>query len=604
MTHCAGVVSQWQASVRASVTSLASKHVTTSSSSASGSRPLSAQNCAQIPKPSDPHVLANSLSVNQEHFPAITEHTAAGSDNAAAVPLQFDGTDLSPLDDALLQLVLQTLSESSLEQLQSHQQRQQQQQQQLQQEAIERQLTLQLLAQSSLHQMQSHAMQTRLQEEPGLNTAGVPEAMPADLGQTHLNGLSQEQSQQQIDTSAYEAHEALLASLAQTALAELSQEKQQEQEQQTPLQQQQEVFEQQQRLLQQQSTVHDALLQQRQWEQAQQQRQVYAEQQKLIQQQQAMLDALQQQQQATAAQLTEQAISSQLGVDSISTGNKASAQPLPLSTAEMQLQGSHAPHPAQVIADDPPSPAAIRPPPSHVPGPVPAALAVPTSAADPEANSQHDTQAIVPASDISSAAATNAAAMSLQIPAAQTQLTSQHEDIKPAHQQGVAPTTKLPSQQLEAQLRPLPQAYYLVPAAACNRDGTLMLPPSLFQPAPVQPLPAQASAEAVQQQAHVQHLPMPSSVAPSASLAEVSTAPLPGHAASAGARMQMPAEQETEGANELDPLPSTDSVTSAKFDQSGLRSQLDKPQKRKGELKLYKFMIVFMFLAGIFSRLS
>ena len=214
---------------------------------------------------------------------------------------------MSPLDDALLQLVLQTLTESSLEQIQQHQQRQQQQQQQLQQEAIEqqrqqqqlqeeaieRQLALQLLAQSSLQQLQSCSADAGTQQRSEVNTSEAPEAMQ---GQTTLQDLSAEQSMQQLGVSTSEAHEHLLKSLTETALTSLHQEQQQQQEQQQLLQQQQEVYQQQQRLLEQQSAVHDALLQQQQWEQAQQQQQVYAEQQKLIQQQQTMLEALQLQQ--------------------------------------------------------------------------------------------------------------------------------------------------------------------------------------------------------------------------------------------------------------------------------------------------------------------
>ena len=235
-----------------------------------------------------------------------------GEANAQAVAVQPDGTGLSPLDDALLQLVLQTLTESSLEQIQQHQQYQQQQQQQLQQEAIEqqrqqqqqlqhleeeaikRQFALQLLAQSSLQQLQSCSADAGTQIRSEVSASEAPGALQ---GQTGLQDLNAEQSMQQLGVSASEAHEDLLKSLANTALTHLHQEQQQQQEQQQLLQQQQEVYEQQQRLLEQQSAVHDALLHQRQWEQAQQQQQVYAEQQKLIQQQQTMLEALQRQQQ-------------------------------------------------------------------------------------------------------------------------------------------------------------------------------------------------------------------------------------------------------------------------------------------------------------------
>ena len=255
---------------------------------------------------------ADSASLRQEPSHASAVAAARGGEpNAQTVALQPDGTGLSPLDDALLQLVLQTLSESSLEQIQQHQQYQQQQQQQQQQEAIEQQqwqleqlqhleeeaiqqqLALQLLAQSSLQQLQSCSADAGTQQLSKVSASEAPGALP---GQTTLQGLSAEQSMQQLGISASEAHEDLLKSLAKTAVTHLHQEQQQQQEQQQLLQQQQEVYEQQQRLLEQQSAVHDALLQQRQWEQAQQQQQVYAEQQKLIQQQQTMLEALQLQQ--------------------------------------------------------------------------------------------------------------------------------------------------------------------------------------------------------------------------------------------------------------------------------------------------------------------
>ena len=258
-------------------------------------------------------------------------HVSAGAataaePNAQAVSLQPDGTGLSPLDDALLQLVLQTLTESSLEQIQQHQQRQQHQQQQrqqlqqqameqqqwqqqqLQEEAIEQQLALQLLAQCALQRLQSCSADAVSQQRSEVSASAAPGAVQ---DQITLQDLSAEQSMQHLGVNASEAHEDLLKSLTKTALTNLHEEQQQQEQQQQLLQQQQEVYEQQQRLLEQQSAVHDALLQQRQWEQAQQQQQVYAEQQKLIQQQQTMLEALQlqqrqQQQQQQQQQMEEQ----------------------------------------------------------------------------------------------------------------------------------------------------------------------------------------------------------------------------------------------------------------------------------------------------------
>jgi len=253
---------------------------------------------------------------------------AVASPQAAMGALQADGSGLSPLDDALLQLVLQTLSESSLEQLQQHQQRQQQEQQAHQQDAIEQQLALQLLAQSSLQQMQK-------QDE-------------------------EQQQQQQDEQQTSNAHEAMLQSLAEAALAGLSQEQQQQQEQQKLLEQQQAVYEQQQLLLQQQSAVHDALLQQQQWEQAHQQQQLFVEQQRLIKHQQAMLQTLQQKQQEALLMSHHAVLQTQMQVqdepDSCA-GTQAVAQTV--GSDEQQQSASVSP---PGVVPDPPSPEAHQTP--------------------------------------------------------------------------------------------------------------------------------------------------------------------------------------------------------------------------------------------------
>jgi len=253
--------------VRASVSSLSDKHLCSSrqSSMPPQSTPLVAQSDTACSPQADTQQPLHSAEPTLHATAAAVRPVTALADESPMGVVQPNSTGLLPVDDALLQLVLQTLSESSLEQLQQHQQRQQQEQQTQQQEAMERQLALQLLAHSSLHQMHRQ--------------------------------VEAEQSQQQGDLQATQAHEAMLQALAEAALAGLSQERQQQEEQQKLLQQQQEVYEQQQQLLQQQSAVRDALEQQQQWHQAQQQQQLFAEQQKLILQQQAMLAALQQQQQ-------------------------------------------------------------------------------------------------------------------------------------------------------------------------------------------------------------------------------------------------------------------------------------------------------------------
>ena len=311
--------------MRASVSSIASKQSWHGSDGSSCSQPVgtTTQPDIAVTQPAQ----ADMPGLGQELSHVSAGAATAAEPNAQGVSLQPDGTGLSPLDDALLQLVLQTLTESSLEQIQQHQQRQQHQQQQrqqlqqqameqqqwqqqqLQEEAIEQQLALQLLAQCALQQLQSCSADAVSQQRSEVSASAAPGAVQ---DQITLQDLSAEQSMQHLGVNASEAHEDLLKSLTKTALTNLHEEQQQQEQQQQLLQQQQEVYEQQQRLLEQQSAVHDALLQQRQWEQAQQQQQVYAEQQKLIQQQQTMLEALQlqqrqqQQQQQQQQQMEEQ----------------------------------------------------------------------------------------------------------------------------------------------------------------------------------------------------------------------------------------------------------------------------------------------------------
>ncbi len=253
---------------------------------------------------------------------------AVASPQAAVGALQADGSGLSPLDDALLQLVLQTLSESSLEQLQQHQQRQQQEQQAHQQDAIQQQLALQLLAQSSLQQIQK-------QDE-------------------------EQQQQQQDEQQSSDAHEAMLQSLAEAALAGLSQEQQQQQEQQKLLEQQQAVYEQQQQLLQQQSAVHGALLQQQQWDRAHQQQQLFTEQQRLINHQQAMLQTLQEEQQESLLMSHHAVLQTQMqlqGELDSCTGTQAVAQTM---GSDVQQQSASVSSPG--VVPDPPSPEAQQTP--------------------------------------------------------------------------------------------------------------------------------------------------------------------------------------------------------------------------------------------------
>ena len=270
---------------------------------------------------SSPAVAASSPAVAAA-LPTVTPPQAAEG------TLQADGSGLSPLDDALLQLVLQTLSESSLEQLQQHQQRQQQEQQAHQQDAIQQQLALQLLAQSSLQQIQK-------QDE-------------------------YQQQEQQDEQQTSDAHEAMLQSLAEAALVGLSQEQQQQQEQQKLLEQQQAVYEQQQQLLQQQSAVHDALLQQQQWDQAHQQQQLFTEQQSLIKHQQVMLQTLQEEQQESLLMLHHAVLQTQMQLqgelDSCG-GTQAVAQTMGSDVRQQSISVS----PPGVVPD-PPSPEAQQTP--------------------------------------------------------------------------------------------------------------------------------------------------------------------------------------------------------------------------------------------------
>ncbi len=260
-------------------------------------------------------------------LPAVAATLPAMSSPQAAVgALQADESGLSPLDDALLQLVLQTLSESSLEQLQQHQQRQQQEQQAHQQKAKEQQLALQLLAQSSLQQMQNQ----------------------------------DEDQQQQNNQQSSDAHEAMLQSLAEAALAAFSQEQQQQQEQQKLLEQQQAVYEQQQQLLQQQSAVHDALLQQQQWDQAHQQQQLFTEQQRLIKHQQAMLQTLQEEQQESLLMSHHAVLQTQMQLQGKLDSCSATQAVAHTLGAAVQQQSVYVSSPG--VVPDPPSPEAQQTP--------------------------------------------------------------------------------------------------------------------------------------------------------------------------------------------------------------------------------------------------
>ena len=466
----------------------------------------------------------------------------AGEPSAQAVALQPDGTGLSPLDDALIQLVLQTLTESSLEQIQQHQQRQQhqqqqlqreaieqqhRQQQQLQEEAIEQQLALQLLAESSLQQLQSCPSGAGTQQHSKVSAS---EAHGPLQGQTMLQDMSAEQSMQQLGISASEAHEALLESLAKTALTDLHQEQQQQQEQQQLLQQQQEVYQQQQRLLEQQSAVHDALLQQRQWEQAQQQQQVYAEQQKLIQQQQTMLEALQpqqrqqqhqqeqeqqqfeqqQQQQQQQLAMAGHAVCSQLdqdravrtkhparGTDRQSGGTTFEVQQDSADPHHLHSQSLNAQSPFQPTSSDPSSP-----PPMPVQTHTRSALSPAAAAAEeapqpvaclPRALSAEGSHTDHGSTSDSQAAPASTACLSAAATAepytSSAQIISQHSDARFGHNQPqsslLSATAAFPAFLLQPSAQPasLPQAFFMVPASAYTANGLPMMPSSLLQPA-------------------------------------------------------------------------------------------------------------------------
>lgn len=499
--------------MRASVHSIASKHSTQSSTGNRSSRSISI--AAQPDSPAAPGVLQQEPT---KLLPAVTANPGP-----AAVVLQPDGTGISPLDDALLQLVLQTLTESSLEQIQQHQQRQQQHQQ-LQHEAIERQLALQLLSLSPLREAPSCYAGTRGPQCSRASASEAPAAVLEGVTQPELSGLNNEHSQQQVGVSACEAHEALLESLAQTALANLHQEQQQQQEQQQLLQQQQEVYEQQQCLLEQQSAVHDALLQQQQWEQAQQQQQVYAEQHQLIQQQQTMLEASQQQQLAVAAGRTVQSVSSQLdrnrAVCMTNGSGESDRAPHDMSVGAQQ----HSPDPhdtpdasptaqpaSQPPFTDPSSPPSMRAQPSAQPTLVPAAIAASseaTQAAPPhlpcsppaeESCPEHSGTAHPPAAPAyqSAAARPTAARSAAEEPhPSTTQLISQHRHASSAHNMLQPPVLAAQAAfhsflpQPGAQPGPLPQAYYLIPASAYQASGLPVLPTTFLPPVPAHQLPA------------------------------------------------------------------------------------------------------------------
>lgn len=445
-----------------------------------------------------------------------------------AVVLTPDDTGMSPLDDALLQLVLQTLTESSLEQIQEHQQRQQQGQQQRQLEAMDRQLTLQVQAQQSQQQAPSGLAESHTQQQTDVSASEASAAGREGLTQPVLNGSTAEQSLHQVDMSVSEAREAMLKNLAQNALTNLHHEQQQQQEQQQLLQQQEEVYEQQQCLLEQQSAVYDALLQQQQWELAQQQQQVYAEQQKLIEQQQSMLEALQQQQQLAVAAYQAGQEASKLdhnGAMCMKHGTGASDKapceqrsPDPHDTPDQSFSAqppsqptlsdpsSPPPMPAQRSAHDQPaqSPATL---PAHAEAATQAAPHLPCSQPGEGLHINHsDTPHPQTAPGYPSAAASTAAARSAitgeQPPTSRTQLVSQHSDASSGHSnlQPSVPATSaaLHSLLLQpwAQPGPLPQAYFLIPASEYQASGLLVLPATLLSPVPALPPAAYAPISA------------------------------------------------------------------------------------------------------------
>ena len=440
---------------------------------------------------SSPAVAASSPAVAASS-PAVAAALPTVTPPQAAVgALQTDGSGLSPLDDALLQLVLQTLSESSLEQLQQHQQRQQQEQQAHQQDAIQQQLALQLLAQSSLQQVQK---QDKYQQQ-----------------------------EQQDEQQTSDAHEAMLQSLAEAALVGFNQEQQQQQEQQKLLEQQQAVYEQQQQLLQQQSAVHDALLQQQQWDQAHQQQQLFTEQQRLIKHQQAMLQTLQEEQQESLLMSHHVVLQTQMqlqGELDNCAGTQAVAK---TSGAAIQQQSASVSPPG--IVPDPPSPeaqqtriqAASAPPlPTGVSEAVVDEVAHFTAAAAAQAGESVSS----PIASAKSAAEQTCCLDVKQVPTqASTQATlnahvavsAQHTSLPPPPSP-CSERTAQPKQQAQAlpatsaavlaaaSLLPgsagmpafTPQAYYLIPASAYGHSALPML------------LPAAAAAAAVPQ--HAPHL--------------------------------------------------------------------------------------------------
>ncbi|KAL0020040.1 hypothetical protein WJX77_006948 [Trebouxia sp. C0004] len=517
---------QWQTSVRASVISQTVKHSSNSSSRYHSSQPpqsvmhstgldmadspqaVTKQSPAQAGErlhataqpelyPVTAHMDAPVVSASQRAADAMQNAvglqaavaaplSAVASPQAAVGVLHTDGSGVSPLDDALLQLVLQTLSESSLEQLQQHQQRQQQEQQVHQQDAIRQQLALQLLAQSSLQQIQK-------QDED-------------------------EQQQQQDNQQPSDAHEAMLQSLAEAALAGLSQEQQQQQEQQKLLEQQQAVYEQQQQLLQQQSAVHDALLQQQQWEQAHQQQQLFTEQQRLIKHQQAMLQTLQAEQQESSLMSHQAVLQTQMqlqGELDSCAGSRAVAQAM---KSDVQQQSATVTSPG--VIPDPPSPEA-----QQTPSQAASAPPFPTGVREAEAEKavRHSAAAAQAADSVSNptVSATSAAEMALDMDQASMQapiqaltqartqaMLKEHvavlaqytslpppsspcsESTAPPQQQAQALPANSAAVLAAASLLPgsagmpafTPQAYYLIPASAYDHGALPMLLPATAVP--------------------------------------------------------------------------------------------------------------------------
>ena len=396
----------------------------------------------------------------QQHAWTHSEPASSLTGGPITDGLQSDGTGLLPVDDALLQLVLQTLAESSLEQVSQHQQRKQQQQQVQQQAALESQVALQLLTE-----------QVQKQATP-------------------------EQPAQQDEQQAAAEHNPMLQTLAETALASLSHEQQHQEEQQQLLQQQQEVFEQQQLLLQQQAAVRDALVQQHQWEQAQRQEQVFAEQQRLIEQQQAMLQALQQHRQDSVAQHSarlqspDQQRRRDVGADEPCL---AAQQPGAHRVADHKDEARL----TQQVAGDPPSPRSLSAQPpagatalpaAETAKPSPAAAAASSRPTDP--NKKMVTGPELAQADLSTqdvprvSSSHNRAPPSVQGTAAAD---TQDAMMLPMT---VLPITApsgaclLPSSPITA-----PQAYYLIPVSAYGGALPMLTPPPLAS----DPTPAQMS---------------------------------------------------------------------------------------------------------------